>query len=89
MDKCFFLGGGHVTICQVLFHLYLPEYFVLRSLTYNPFRDPDRYYFRTVPLPTDMYTTKVSDEDKRLIVDASTEGYVMRGMNMKAVHGLR
>lgn len=42
-------------------------------------RDPDRYYFRTVPLPTDMYTTKVSDEDKRLIVDASTEGYVMRG----------
>ncbi|KAJ2964435.1 hypothetical protein NQZ79_g667 [Umbelopsis isabellina] len=42
-------------------------------------RDPDRYYFRTVPLPTDMYASKVSDEDKRLIVDASTEGYVMRG----------
>ncbi|KAG2183422.1 hypothetical protein INT43_006428 [Umbelopsis isabellina] len=42
-------------------------------------RDPDRYYFRTVPLPADMYRIKVSDEDKRLVVDASTEGYVMRG----------
>ncbi|CAM0143144.1 unnamed protein product [Umbelopsis sp. WA50703] len=43
-------------------------------------RDPDRYYFRMVPLPADMYTTTISEEDKRLTVDASTEGYVMRGL---------
>jgi hypothetical protein len=62
---------------------------IATTLTYNHLRDPDRYYFRMVPLPADMYTTTISEEDKRLTVDASTEGYVMRGMESFSFHAIQ
>jgi hypothetical protein len=43
-------------------------------------RDPDRYYFRTLPLPPAVFSPHQSGEPKRIIASAGVEGKVMKGM---------
>ncbi|CAO3675300.1 unnamed protein product [Umbelopsis ramanniana] len=43
-------------------------------------RDPDQYYFRTLPLPPAVFSSHQSGEPKRIIASAGVEGKVMRGL---------
>jgi hypothetical protein len=43
------------------------------------FRDPDQYYFRTTPLPLNIYSPPHDDEAKRIIAPPGTEGKLMKG----------
>jgi hypothetical protein len=48
-------------------------------------RDPDRYYFRTLPLPPAVFSTHHSGEPKRIVASAGVEGKVMRGMEQAMI----